>query len=223
LNSSSKWIYKYLEKEGTMKRTIALGCVLMALISGCGKKADEALSARASAGIPGVPALMQTGLTEFGAALEKQDYKAALLSLQSAIRSYWTVTPLLIQNLRFVKSDGNTYGIYEPRESDEFSAGEPIYLYFEPFGYTLKKNLEGRYEFGFKVDFSLESVSGEALGGQKDFASPAFSSWNFNTEVALTFTYTFSGLDKGKYKVVTTVRDAGSDKSVTCEKWFTII
>jgi hypothetical protein len=223
LKSPAEWIYKWCRKEATVKKTIVLGCALAILLSGCGKKAEEGVSAPAPAGIPGIPALMQAGLTQFGAALEKQDYQVALSSLRSAIESYWSVTPLLIQNLRFVKSDGNTYGIYEPRESDDFAAGEPIYLYFEPFGYTLKKNPQGRYEFGFKVDFSLESESGKVLGGQKDFGSPAFSSWNFNTEVALTFTYTFDGLDKGKYKVVTTVRDAGSDKSATCEKWFTII
>jgi hypothetical protein len=98
-----------------------------------------------------------------------------------------------------------------------------MYLYLEPVGYTLRKNLQGKYEFGFNVDFSLESESGGVLGGQKDFAHMPFSSWNYNTEVALTSTYTFSGLEKGKYKIVTTVRDAGSDRTATCEKWFTII
>ena len=204
-----------------MKKLIVLGCMAAVLLSGCGKKKEEARSA--SAGMPGIPAPMQANLTEFGAAVEKRDFTAALASLRQAIESYWTVTPLLVRNPRFVKSDSNTYGIYDPRESDEFSAGEPIYFYFEPFGYTLKKNSEGKYEFGFKVDFSLETESGEVLGGQKDFASPAFASWNFNTEVALTFTYTFDGLQKGKYKVITTVRDAGSEKSATSEKWFTII
>ena len=206
-----------------MKKLIILGCVLAVVLAGCGKQAEEGKPAEVPAGIPGVPAQMQAALTQFGAALEKQDFAAALSSLRSAIENYWVVTPLLLQNLKFVKSDGNTYGIYEPRESDEFASGEAIYLYLEPFGYTLKKNPAGKYEFGFKVDFSLESESGEILGGQKDFASLPFSSWNFNTEVALTFTYTFSGLDKGRYKIVTTVRDAGSDKTATCEKWFTII
>jgi hypothetical protein len=206
-----------------MKRSIVLVCALAVLVAGCAKKAEEAKPAAAPAGIPGVPAGMQAALTEFGAALEKQDAAAALSAFRLAIEGYWTVAPLAIRNLKFVKSDTNTYGIYEPRESDAFAAGEPLYLYFEPFGYTLKKNDAGRYEFGFKVDFSLESETGQVLGGQKDFASPAFSSWNFNTEVALTFTYTFDGLEKGKYKVVTVVRDAGSDKSATCEKWFTII
>jgi len=206
-----------------MKNWIVLGCALAVALSGCGKKAEEGTSASTPAGIPGVPSKMQAALTEFGGAVEKQDFGAALVSLRSAVEDYWAMTPLLLRNLRFVKSDGNTYGIYEPRESDEFTSGEVIYLYLEPFGYAMKKGAAGRYEFGFNVDFSLESEKGETLGGQKDFASLPFSSWNFNTEVALTFNYTFSGLGKGRYKLVTTVRDAGSDKTATCEKWFTII
>lgn len=143
--------------------------------------------------------------------------------MRSTIEDFWGTTPLLLQNVRFVKSDENSFGICEPKESDEFSAGEPMYLYLEPIGYALKKNPLGKYEFGFNVDFSLMSESGEILGGQEGFAHMPFSSWNFNTEIALTFTYTFSGLEKGCYKIVTTVRDAGSDKTATCEKWFTII
>jgi hypothetical protein len=210
-------------KEAIMKKLFVLGCVLAVVFAGCAKKAEEGKSAEAPAGIPGVPAQMQAAFTQFGAALEKQDFAAALASLRSANENFWVMSPLLLHNPRFVKSDSNTFGIYEPKESDEFASGEVIYLYLEPFGYTVKKNLAGKYEFGFNVDFSLESESGEILGGQKNFASLPFSSWNFNTEVALTFTYTFSGLDKGKYKIITTVRDAGSDKSAVCEKWFTII
>lgn len=206
-----------------MKRLLVLGCVLTIALAGCAKKAEEVTPIQAVAGIPGVPAMMQAALTDFGAALEKRDYAAALSSLRSAMENHWVASPLLLQNSKYVKSDGNTYGIYEPRPGDEFAAGEVIYLYVEPFGYTLKKNSEGKYEFGFNVDFSLETESGEVLGGQKDFASLPFSSWNFNTEVALTFNFTFDGLDKGRYKIITTVRDAGSDKSATCEKGFTII
>jgi len=70
---------------------------------------------------------------------------------------------------------------------------------------------------------SVENEKGEILGGQKDFARMEFSSWNFNTEICLTFTYTYSGLDKGRYKMVTTVRDVRSDKTATIESWFSVI
>ena len=93
----------------------------------------------------------------------------------------------------------------------------------EPAGYTVKKNDAGKYEFGFNADMSVENEKGEILGGQKDFAKMEFSSWNFNTEICLTFTYTYSGLEKGRYKIVTIVRDVRSDKSAAIENWFSII
>jgi hypothetical protein len=204
-----------------MKKFLALGVLVLVLLPGCGKKPEETKPAEA-AGIPGVPADMQVVFTQFGSALERQDYTAAFLSLRSAIENFWGITPLLLQNERFVKSDGNTFGIFEPKDTDEYAAGEPMYLYLEPVGFGVKKSAEGKYEFGFNVDFSLESEKGEILGGQKGFANMPFSSWNFNTEIALTFTYTFSGLEKGRYKIITTVRDAVSDKSATCEKWFSV-
>ena len=133
------------------------------------------------------------------------------------------MSTLLLQNVKFVKNDNNTFGIYEPKPNDEYSPGEPMYLYMEPAGYVVKKNDQGKHEFGFKADMSLENEKGEILGGQKDFAKMAFSSWNFNTEICLTFTYTFSGMVKGRYKIVTVVHDARSDKIATVEKLFSII
>jgi hypothetical protein len=156
----------------------------------------------------------------FKGEFEQKEYYAAYETLHSALELFCEKTPLLLRSVRFVKDDDNSYGIYQPRENDKFASGEPLYLYLEPVGYAYKKNSAGYYEFGFKADFILEDDKGNELGGQEGFANLNFNSWNHNTEVSLTFTYTFTGFDKGKYKVVTHVTDANSKKSATVEKWF---
>ncbi len=160
--------------------------------------------------------------SEFRSSLEKNEYIGAYKSLRTAMAIFWSRTPLLLQNVQFVKSEDNSYGIYEPRDGETFVLDEIIYLYMEPIGYTLKRNQEGYYEFGFNADFILEDENGTVLGGQNDFATPHFNSWNFNSEVSLTFNYILKGLTPGKYKIVTHVRDALSDQKATIEKWVTI-
>lgn len=149
-----------------------------------------------------------------------KDYYAAYTTLHAALELFCRESPLLLRNVQFVNDDDNSYGIYQSKESNNFSAGEPLYLYFEPVGYAYKKNPAGYYEFGFEADFILEDDKGDELGRQENFADLSFSSWNLNTEVSLTFTYSFTGFGKGKYKVVTHVRDANSSKSATVENWF---
>jgi hypothetical protein len=208
-----------------MKKSFAVGLALVFVLAGCGKKAKEGKAAEAPTqpAVPGVTVEMMTAINQFGEALGKKDSAAAYQSLRSVLVDFWGSSPLLLQNVKFVRSDSNTFGIYEPKANEEYAAGEPMYLYMEPAGYTVKKNDQGKYEFGFNADMSLENEKGEILGGQKDFAKMAFSSWNFNTEICLTFTYTYSGLGKGRYKIVTTVHDAGSDKTATIENWFSIV
>jgi len=205
-----------------MKKLGVCGLILIFVLTACGKKAEEKTE-EAGPGLPGVTAGMMSTLTQFGSDLDKQDFAAAYSSLRAILQDFWGMSPLFLRNVRFVKNDGNTFGIYEPREIVEYAPGEVIYLYMEPTGYTLKQNGQGKYDIGFAADMSIEDEKGDILGGQKDFGQMAFSSWNFNTEMCLTLTYTFSGLEKGRYKIVTTVRDVGSDKTATCEKWFSII
>jgi len=206
-----------------MKKLWVIGLILIFVLAACTKKAEEKKTEEAAPALPGVTVGMMSALTQFGSALDKQDFAGAFQSLRAVLQDFWGMSTLLLENVKFVKSDNNTFGIYEPKETEEYASGEAIYLYMEPGGYALKKNDQGKYEFGFSADMSLEDEKGEILGGQKDFAKMGFLSWNFNTEICLTFTYTFSGLEKGRYKIVTTVHDVGSDKTAACEKWFSII
>jgi hypothetical protein len=208
-----------------MRKYFAVGLALVFVLAGCGKKAEEtkAVEAPGQPAVPGVTVEMMTAVNQFGEALGKKDYASAYQSLRALLMDFWGTSPLILQNVKFVKNDSNTFGIYEPKANDEYAAGEPMYLYMEPAGYAVKKNDLGKYEFGFNADMSLENEKGEILGGQKGFANMEFSSWNFNTEICLTFTYTYSGLEKGRYKMVTTVHDARSDKAVTIENWFSVI
>lgn len=165
-------------------------------------------------------AAFEATFAQFNREFIMKDYFKAYETLHSALELFWQKTPLLLRNVQFVKGDNNSYGIYEPKDNNSFASGEKLYLYLEPVGYAFKKNPEGYYEFGFTADFTLEDDKGIDLAGQKGFADLSFNSWNHNTEVALTFTYTFTGFDKGKYKVITHVSDANSSKSATVEKWF---
>jgi hypothetical protein len=169
-----------------------------------------------------VISVFEESFSQFKGDFSEGEYYSAHSELHHMMELFWAKVPLLLRNVRFVKDDDNTYGIYEPRENDSFAAGEPIFLYLEPAGYTFKKNPRGYYEFGFVADFTLEDDEGNVLGGQKGFADLDFSSWNYNTEISLTFTYTFTGFSAGKYKVMTHVKDTYSNKSATVEKWFHI-
>jgi len=158
----------------------------------------------------------------FRSAVAVKDFANALKALRSLGTAFWAESPLLLEKVKFVKGSGSSYGVYEPRENEFFAAGEPIYLYAEPAGYLFKKNPAGYYEFGFRADFQVADESGKVLGGQNNFAVLPFKSWNPNMEVSITFTYTLSGLEKGKYKITTQVSDMNSTKKASCEKWFTI-
>lgn len=160
--------------------------------------------------------------SQFQSHFTKNEYFKAHTQLHRLMEIFWEKTPLLLRNVRFIRGEDNSFGIYDPKGGNSFRPGEPLYLYLEPIGYAFKKNPEGYHEFGFKADFTLEDDRGNSLGGQSDFANLDFDSWNYNTEIALTFTYTFTGLEKGKYKVITTVNDKYSKNSATVEQWIYI-
>ena len=201
-----------------MRKIMVFGLAAMLALAGCSPK-EKTMKAEAK-----TTALepFDSHYALFKTAFEGKEPGKALASLRSSLEAFWDQSPLFLENIKFVKGADNSYGIYEPKGGDVFAEGEPVYLYMEPAGYAVAKNPAGNYEFGFTADFQLEDESGKILGGQNNFANMPFKSWNFNTEISLTFTYTLSGLTKGKYKIITHVKDTVSDKRVTAENWFTV-
>lgn len=201
-----------------MKKIFLLGLVAAIAFAGCSKTGKNgAAGTQAAAAGP-----FDGSFGVFKSAVAAKEDGKALTALRSLLVSFWAESALFLENVRFVKGADNSYGMYEPKESDVFTAGELIYLYVEPAGYVINKNPAGYCEFGFKADFQVTDENGKVLGGQTDFAVLPFKSWNPNTEIALTFTYTLSGLEKGKFKIITQVSDAHSAKKASCEKWFTL-
>ena len=202
-----------------MKKPFLIGLTaVLVLFAACAKKGGP------EAGAGTTPSgLFDSKLAQLKEAMEKNDDAGALAALRSTFEMFWEKTPLLLNNVKFVMSESASYGIYTPKATEEFAPGEVIYLYLEPVGQTLKKNERGQYDFGFTADFTLEDETGKVLGGQKDFVNPSFTSWNFNTEIALTFNFTFTGLQAGKYKIVLLVKDVQSAKSAAAVKVFTIV
>lgn len=199
-----------------MKKVLLLGLIAFMVFAGYSKtgKAEGAKAAAVGA--------FDGSFGVFKSAAAVKDYSKALAALRSLMLSFLAESALFLENVRFVKGADNSYGIFAPRENDVFTANEPIYLYVEPAGCVISKNPAGYFEFGFKADFQVADEGGKVLGGQNDFAVLPFKSWNPNTEISLTFTYTLSGLEKGKYKLTTQISDTHSTKKASCEKWFTI-
>ena len=202
-----------------MKKIILIGLTAALILStACTKKEGRAADAAATP-----PSPYDSSLARFKEAMGKNDESGALAALRSTLEILWEKSPLLLTNVKFVTSDSSSYGIYTPRTTEEFAPGEVIFLYLEPVGQILKRNERGQLDFGFRADFVLEDESGKVLGGQNDFVNPSFTSWNFNTEIALTFNFTFTGLQAGKYKIVLTVKDVQSAKTATVNKIFAIV
>ncbi len=200
-------------------------CFLILLVAACARKTEspaQKTEAGSQGAVPASAGPLDSLLGSMQEALQGQDYLKALAAADSIRDKIWEEAPLMLKNAILVRGMNNTYGVYEPEDDEVYSQGETIYVYLEPVGYKIMKNEAGYYEFRFTADFQLVNENGEIIGGQEQFANLPFKSWHPNKEVASTFNYNFSGIPAGKYKVVTTVYDANSDRKASAETWFTI-
>lgn len=152
--------------------------------------------------------------TEIEALIAADDLDGALAKARDIEGQVWDMT----QNLGFTEAllvvePAAGYGIYNPRETNNFKPGEPIVIYAEPTGFGYGEPGDGLYAIGFIVDLQVRTAVGEVLGDSPNLTELNLTSRYRNREFQANITYTLNGLAPGRYVLQTTLRDKNSVKN----------
>jgi len=140
----------------------------------------------------------------------------------AAVVEAWNATALSVRRAFFVAQHPDGFGQYTTRGSNVFKPGEKLVAYAEPVGYGWKELGDGRYEFGFVVDFTVKTPDGDVLAGKDDFARLAEQSHTRNREFMVVLTLNVSGAPAGDYVLRYTLRDIAGPKMVSFDLPFRI-
>lgn len=133
--------------------------------------------------------------------------------LSKAREQIWKSAPLSFDRALFVTAEPQGYGVYDPRASSTFKAGETMFVYAEPFGYSAATQGDLR-RIQFEVSISVTAPSGDIAvapqSGKLELASRAL-----NREYMISLSYEPKGLKAGDYVLQVDVRDPNSGKTAT--------
>ena len=154
-------------------------------------------------------------------AMDKGDAHEALKAAYQAMLMLSQQNRFHIRTAIYVDGDPQGYGLYKERADLDFEGGEPIHIYVEPGAFKYG-GPDGRFDFGFTVDFRIATPDGNVLAGQDDFASLDFNSNRPNTEIMLDLTINLTGVPTGDYILRFTVHDKVSEEAADFELPLTI-
>ena len=129
----------------------------------------------------------------------------------------WPALPLGFTKVLLVADHPGGYGLYTARKNDVFKPGEPILIYAEPYGFGYGTTADGLSKIAFDVSMVIRTPEGKVIGGMNKGLRLSTTSHHRNKEFEATLTYRLSGIDPGKYVIVTTMLDRNSDKTGTFE------
>ncbi|HEX3535888.1 MAG TPA: hypothetical protein VHU15_03905 [Stellaceae bacterium] len=141
---------------------------------------------------------------------------------EAAVVEAWQKTPLTVRRAVFVAERPHGFGQFVERQSNVFKPGEKLVAYVEPVGFGWKEAGDGKYQFGFDVDFLIKEPDGKILAGQENFAKLAETSQRRNREFMVTLTMNVSGAPPGDYVLEYKLRDIAGDKSAVIDLPFKI-
>ena len=169
--------------------------------AGAGEIADKAAQAEALAG--------------------DGDFAGAMTALDQTAEQLWDRSPLVFRRALWVAEPPNGFGAYNPRENNQYAAGDEMIIYAEPMGFGWRKSGDV-WRTDLVSDLTVKDAEGEVLYEQKNFNKLEIGSRVRNREFMATFTYTLTGIPKGEYVLETTLRDAVTGKSGTLALPFVI-
>lgn len=146
--------------------------------------------------------------------VKKGQLLEAFEELKEAELTVWRAMPsMAARKVVLVEKEPAFFGSYVPKPDGSYRAGEPIYMYIEPAGYTIRET-DGGYSFSLTADFTLVGTEGQILGGQRDFGRWEMNSRRPVMEFMMFFTFDFSGLSPGTYTIETIIKDTLSEKTL---------
>ncbi|MDR2443323.1 MAG: hypothetical protein LBE31_07375 [Deltaproteobacteria bacterium] len=154
--------------------------------------------------------------------IESNNNIQAMEAIWRAQELLWNQTPLGVRNVALVIDPPDSFGSYTPKVGEDFGDGEPIILYFEPFGFTQIKSADGTYSYSMTISTTILDTSGNVVGVEKNPTIYEKSGLrSFNIQPVLFTTLTLWGMPTGSYVMRVTVQDNNDPtKVVDLEKNF---
>jgi len=146
----------------------------------------------------------------------------ALDAMRDAVILLWEKVPLGFRHALWLSGAPGGWGMYTPRPSVSFAAGEDMIAYAEPVGFGWRRTEDGLWLMDWSADVVIKAKDGSELKRVTDFQHLTVASHERNQEVFASFTYSFSGIPPGDYVVDTILRDKVSGKSGTFSLPFTV-
>jgi len=148
------------------------------------------------------------------AGLRAKDPAAALGGLKKAVAAAWKNLPFTAINVHLLAAPPADYGRFLPRVDNVYRPSEPLIIYLEPVGFTVKNDpAQGLYNFHLTADFNMVDAWGRVVAGRRGFGQFSEESRQFPDHFFLTFTYSIAGLPPGEYRVETVLHDKLGKKS----------
>src|SRR5579863_6743998 len=99
----------------------------------------------------------------------------ALDALDNAATLIWDLSPLTFRKALWVAEPPSGFGAYDPRETNEYAAGDEMIAYVEPVGFGWRKSGD-MWQTDLAADVSIKDHDGKEIYSQKDFQKLALSS-----------------------------------------------
>jgi hypothetical protein len=144
----------------------------------------------------------------------ERDPRQSLQALRQAIAALWSRLPLGVEQWRFLQDVPTPGGSYQVREDKPFAAEEPVILYLEPIGFTVREE-EGLYNYHLAIDFNMVDAWGHVVGGRRQFSALQGPALTFPDHLSLVISYSLLGLTPGEYRIETTLRDMLKQRAYT--------
>ena len=95
--------------------------------------------------------------------IEQGRNEDAMRAARGFLRSVTDLTGFGVTNARLISSPATGFGVYEPRDSNVYMPGEPVYAYVEVYGFSLSRQPTGSNRLLFDVSFTLDSLDGQQM------------------------------------------------------------